>query len=133
MIAVPKIIEVEARAKLAEIESTFSLAGAKLNATSIDPRRHMLTFPSGKRVGFSSHLNKRRKALRDWLREWGEPLKELGYSVVVHEDFPKVPIFTIVKNVPDDDEIAQLENEKSKKIFDPNRQRSKRLGKRLEE
>ena len=119
-----------AQSELSDIDVLFTLNDATIDIRSKDPRRHSVTFADGRRTGFSAHLNRRRKALRDWLRKWGPGLKSLGYSVVVHEDFPQRPMLTIIQDIPDsDEEAAQLENQEIKKFFDPKRMRSKRLGK----
>ena len=123
----------EARADLEAIEKKFSLKGCRINASSIDERRWNITSPDGRKVGFFAHLNKRRKALRDWLRKWGKQLRSMGYQVRMHDAAPSEPKFVIEEVQPEDGFTAQLENEKSKRFFDPKRARSKRLGKPLDE
>jgi hypothetical protein len=57
-------------------------------------------------------------------------LKVLGFEVRLIETFPNIPTMLIEEIPPepgDDDAAAQLENEKSKKFFDPKRAKSKAL------
>ena len=102
-------------------------------------------------------FDERRKALRNWLRRWGKKLKDGGYRVIVNQNpvltlvtcHPSAkssvldrheivePVFDIADPLPaetaEPDEVSVfLEEEKSKKVFDPKRARSKRLRQREE-
>jgi hypothetical protein len=123
-----------AQAALDEIQARFPLHGIHIKVSSVDSRRWSIVFPDGRKVGLLAHFNKRRKAMRDWLRKWGPPLKAMGYGVTV-SGTEELPVFMIIQKMPEDveNEAAQLEKEKSEKFADPNSRRSKRLRKRLEE
>lgn len=122
----------DAQAELSAIEARCFADAVGLDMLSVDPRRHNVVFSDGHKVGLIAHLNRRRKAMRDWVRKWGKELRALGYEVVQvrEETFPS-PTFAIreaeVQSDDDDDATAQLEKEKSRNFFDPKRARSKRL------
>jgi hypothetical protein len=63
-------------------------------------------------VGMAAHFNRRRKAMREWLRKWGPLLKGEGYQVDVSLTAPFIPAFFINPIPPqagDDDATAQFE------------------------
>src|SRR5260221_594969 len=113
-----------ATAALEEIEKKFSTFNTTINARPNDLRRWTISFPDGSKKGYLPFMNRRAKAFRDWIREWGSTLESLGYRVhkeqILYKEF-RLQIEESPSNNDNDDVTAQIEKEKSKTFFDPKR------------